>query len=177
MEIDKVTASSGFLALKSGMDYTTGVVENLKMVFRATEMQEFVEVPTDEEFVLLVNKTVNDLNVVNPVTHTWTLETHYLVDSSLYSSLLEMGTINLIKHVIQAYVHKGIADTSIEDINIQDRQPRYEAMLQVLNEDDVKNKISNYKKSIGAGVDVEAGLSQGSVNRHHLNDFDRFGRF
>lgn len=174
--LDKEKISADFLNLMSKVDADLSIEENILALFRSDKMCEFVEPPSKREMTMIVNSAVSELNAVNPVTDLTI--TDFLKNTNLYQVLLRMSLIGAIKMIIVDYTHSGIPDTSIEDLPVPDRQPRYENYLQLLNEDQLKNNCSNFKKAMGIGHDVDEGVARGSirdVNRH--NDFNRISPF
>ena len=154
---------------------TASISEDLHKLFRDVEMQEFVTAVSDEEIAQAVTLTQNELNATNPVT-SQTLE-YFVDDSVFYSVFLELLLFNTVKSFILAsYTHKGIRDTSIEDIQIEDRSTRYKEFLDLLDKEKILQKCSNIKKSKGDGIDVEEGKAESSSGSYHLNDFDFFGK-
>lgn len=176
VNFDKNLVSTAFIAEVGTIDTTVGINENIRELLRANSMQEFVAIPSDRELAMLMNQAMSNLNNVNPVTTLVTSEA--MKKRNLYELLIRLTMIEFIKIIIIDYTHTGISDTSIEDIAVIDRQPRYEALLAMLDEAKVLEAISRVKKALGIGIDVEVGKAMGKIRtNHYINDFDAISRY
>jgi len=148
------------------------VIDKVRQLYREYELQEFVEAPSDEQYVLLVDKAINELNMIDPVTLNLDY-TAWVFTPDAEMLLVRMTLCVTVEHLLASYTHKGIEAHSIEDIQVSDRTQRYEALLQRCDKDGLKNSVKAYKTAKGLGVDTEKeGLFMGKVREVHLNDFD-----
>ena len=175
-EFNKVTVNSEFLASLTEIDGSLTLEDNIRGLLRSPSMQEFVEEPSSRELAMMTNQALANLNNVNPVT-SLTLS-NISTKKTLYELLVKQVMVEFLKLIIADYTHTGITDSSIEDIPVQDRQPRYEALLALLDEAKLSESISRQKKALGIGVDTEAGKAMGRIRvNHNVNDFDGISRY
>lgn len=175
-DFNKNQVNTEFLTALTGIDTTLTIEENVRGLLRSPSMQEFVEEPSSRELGMLTNQALATLNNVNPVTNL--NMTNIFTKKTLYELLVKQVMVEFVKMIITDYTHTGVPDSSIEDIPVQDRQPRYEALLATLNEDKLYESISRQKKALGIGTDVEAGKAMGRIRCNpNINDFDGISRY
>jgi hypothetical protein len=142
--------------------YQDSIIQKVKDLIRVENMQEFVEVPSDRELVLLTDKAITELNTTSPMTPDFTLE-KWLSTSDTSMLLTKMLLCNMIELILADYAHKGIDAHSIEDIQVSDRSERYQALYDRCDKEGLKENVSNYKVSKGLGVEAEEKLAKGVV--------------
>lgn len=172
----QLEANKDLLEQVSKVDTSLPLADCVTTLLRSDSMQEFVEAPNSRELAMIANQALASLNNVNPVTEVTIAKV--MQCKSLYALLVKLVMIEFIKIIIADYTHQGVPDSSIEDIPVQDRQPRYENFLALLKEEKTLQEVANRKKALGIGTDVEAGKAMGKVRVNpHLNDFNGISRF
>jgi len=169
-----ITKEDLLLEVEKASYKSTNIIDVIKTMFRSNNMQEFVEEPSDREYSFIINKSVTELNQINPVTVDLDYNS-WVGSQDSFVLLSKMAICNTIEMVLTDYAHKGLESHSIEDLAVGDRTSRYDSLHTLCNKDQIKEETTHYKKARGIGVDVESGKAEGSLGCVRINDFDDIG--